>query len=423
MSKSAELICVGTELLMGQIVNTHGPFIAQALARHGIDHFHQVVVGDNLGRLEAAVRQALGRADLVICSGGLGPTQDDLTKEAVAAATGVPLRLRPEVWDGIVRRFARRGLEPTPNNRRQAELPEGSEPIPNPNGTAPGVLMETGGRTIVCLPGPPNELRPMVRDFLEPYLERWAGDARQVLVSRVLKISGLGESAVDHRVRDIMAQAVNPTLAPYAKPGEVQLRLTARAASPAAAEAALAPLEAELRRRLDPFVFGVDDDTLEGAVGQMLRVGGRTLAVAESCTGGMLAARLTDVPGSSDYFLFGAVTYSNAAKAAVLGVPEADILTHGAVSAEVARAMAGGARRMAGSDFAVGITGVAGPGGGSADKPVGTVWLGLATPEGTWAKHRLWPGQRAAVRWRATQEALVWLRTYLLFGAEAAAGA
>jgi nicotinamide-nucleotide amidase len=423
LGKSAELICVGTELLMGQIVNTHGQFIAQVLARHGVSHYHQAVVGDNLGRLTAAIRQALGRADMVILSGGLGPTQDDLTKEAVAAALGVPLRLRQDVWDGIVARFSRRGLEPTPNNRRQAELPEGAEPIPNPHGTAPGVLCELppdGRRVIVCLPGPPNELRPMVRDFLEPYLDRWAGPERQVLMSRILKVCGVGESAVEHRIRDIMAEATNPTVAPYAKPGEVQLRLTARADSPAAAEALLAPLEAKLRERLDPHVFGVDDETLEGAVGALLRSSGRTLAVAESCTGGLLGGRLTEVAGASDYFLFGAVTYANAAKVAVLGVPESDILSHGAVSAEVARAMAAGARRVGGADIGLGVTGIAGPGGGSAGKPVGTVWLGLATPEGTWARHSLWPGLRADIRWRATQEALVWLRSYLLFGARAA---
>jgi nicotinamide-nucleotide amidase len=424
MGKSAELICVGTELLMGQIVNTHGQFIAQALARQGISHYHQVVVGDNLGRLTAAVRQALGRVDMVILSGGLGPTQDDLTKEAVAAAVGVPLRLRQEVWDGIVARFSRRGLEPTPNNRRQAELPEGAEPIPNPNGTAPGVLYELppdARQVIVCLPGPPNELRPMVRDFLEPYLDRWAGDERQVLMSKVLRICGIGESAVEHRVADIMAAAENPTVAPYAKPGEVQLRLTARADSPEAARLMLAPLEASLRERLDPHIFGVDEQTLEGAVGALLRSSGRTLALAESCTGGMLAGRITDVPGCSEYFLFGAVTYANSAKIGVLGVPESDILAHGAVSGEVARAMAAGARRVGGADIGIGVTGVAGPGGGSAEKPVGTVWLGLATPEGTWSRQTMWPGQRADIRWRATQEALVWLRSYLLFGAQAAA--
>jgi len=425
LGKSAELICVGTELLMGQIVNTHGQFIAQALARQGILHYHQVVVGDNLGRLTATIRQALGRADMVILSGGLGPTQDDLTKEGVAAALGVPLRLRQEVWDGIVARFSRRGLEPTPNNRRQAELPEGAEPIRNPNGTAPGVLYELppdARQVIICLPGPPNELRPMVRDFLEPYLDRWAGSERQVLMSRVLHICGIGESAVEHRVKDIMAAADNPTVAPYAKPGAVQLRMTVRANSPAEAEAALAPLEAQLRERLEPHIYGIDDETLEGAVGDLLRKSGRTLALGESCTGGMLGGRITDVPGSSDYFLFGAVTYANSAKIGVLGVPETDILAHGAVSAEVAMAMAAGARRVGGADIGIGVTGVAGPGGGSDEKPVGTVWLGLATPDGVWAKSTLWPGLRADIRWRATQEALVWLRSYLLFGAKAAAG-
>jgi nicotinamide-nucleotide amidase len=415
LGKVAEVVSVGTELLMGQIVNTNAQFLAQALARHGVEHYFQTTVGDNLDRLVACLRQALGRSDLVVTIGGLGPTADDLTKEAVAAAVGVGMRLDEGIWEGIARRFRRRGQEPTPNNRRQAELPEGAIPIPNPHGTAPGVLLEAAGGTIVCLPGPPREFQPLVRDFLEPWLEGWVGGDRQVLQSRLLRVGGLGESAVEHRLADLMA-AANPTVAPYAKPGEVHLRLTARAGTPEEAAGMLAPVEAEIRRRLDPWVFGADGEDIEQAVGQLLRERRLTLAVAESCTGGLLAGRITAVPGASDYFLLGVTPYDNRFKVAAAGVDPDVLAREGAVSEAVARQLAEGVRRLAGSDLGLGVTGIAGPGGGSAEKPVGTVWLALAADGGTWAHRLYWPAGRADVRLRAVQEVLVRLRLYLLRG-------
>lgn len=415
MGKVAEAIYVGTELLMGQIVNTNAQFLARVLAGHGVEHYFQTTVGDNRTRLVAALRLALGRSDLVITSGGLGPTQDDLTKEAVAHAAGVDLRLDEAIWEGIVRRFQRRGQQPTPNNRRQAELPAGAEAIPNPHGSAPGVLLRHDGRTIICLPGPPREFQPLVNDFLEPWLEAWVGSDRQVLLSRLLRVGGQGESAVEHRLADLVA-ATNPTVAPYAKPGEVHLRLTARAPTPEAAEAMLAPLEAEVRRRLDPWVFGAGDEDLAVAVGALLRQRGLSLALAESCTGGRLAARITDVAGASDYFRLGVTPYDNRFKVSVVGVDADTLARDGAVSESVARGLAEGARRLAGSDLGLGVTGVAGPGGGSEEKPVGTVWLALAAADGTWARRLFWPGSRSDVRARAVQEVLVRLRLYLLRG-------
>lgn len=427
MARVVEAIAVGTELLLGQIANTNGQLLAQVLAEHGALHFHQVVVGDNRVRLVAAMRQALDRADMLVTIGGLGPTQDDLTKEALAEVFGRRMVLHAPSWERIVARMRGRG-QPTPNNRRQAELPEGAIAVQNDHGTAPGVLLEAdypchGGagpslpRVVVCLPGPPNEFRPMVRGFLADYLERWAPgpEGRTVLLSRSLRIAGIGESEVEHRIADLVASE-NPTVATYAKPGEVEVRMTARTPSPAEANALLAPLEAELRARLDPWVYGTDDDTLGHAVVRELAARSMTLAVAESCTGGLISERLTDAAGASASFLLGAVTYANLAKQRLLGVSAEALLAHGAVSAETACAMAEGVRRAVDATVGVGVTGVAGPEGGSVEKPVGTVFVALACPEGTWSRQLALRGDRAVIRWRASQDALGMVRRYVLAG-------
>jgi nicotinamide-nucleotide amidase len=429
MGRIVETIAVGTELLLGQIANTNGQMLAQVLAEHGALHFHQVVVGDNRPRLVAALRQALERADMVVTIGGLGPTQDDLTKEAVAEVFGRPLVLDEASWQRILERMRGRGRTPTPNNRRQAELPAGATAIPNEHGTAPGVLLEAAyapaagqaavPRVVVCLPGPPNEFRPMVRGFLADYLERWAAgpEGRTVLQSRSLRVAGIGESETEHRLADLVGSD-NPTVATYAKPGEVEVRLTARAAAPAQAQALLAPLEQEVRRRLHPWVYGCDEDTLGAAVIRELAQRGLTLAVAESCTGGLLSERLTDAPGASAAFLLGAVTYANAAKERILGVAGDDLSRHGAVSEPVALSMARGVRAAAGADVGVGITGIAGPEGGTPEKPVGTVYVALAAHAGAICRHLRLGGDRSVVRWRASQDALVTIRRYLLSGLE-----
>jgi nicotinamide-nucleotide amidase len=419
LTRVVEVVAVGTELLLGQIANTNGQVMAQVLAEHGCLHYFQVTVGDNRGRLVATLRQALGRSDMVVTIGGLGPTQDDLTKEAVAEVFGRGVVVDEPSWERILARFRGRG-RPTPNNRRQAEIPEGAVPIPNDHGTAPGVLLEADyegqPKVVLCLPGPPGEFVPMARGPVAAFLERWAasGGQRTVLLSRSLRVAGMGESAVEHELRDLIDAATNPTIATYAKPGEVEVRITARAAAPQDAAARIAPLEERIRERLHPWVFGADGETLGAAVIRELAARGATVAVAESCTGGQLSARLTEGPGASAAFLCGAVTYTEAAKAEQLGVPADLLASRGAVSEEVATAMAEGIRRRAGATFGVGVTGVAGPDGGTAETPVGTVFLAVAGPGGTACRRLALGGDRAAVRARAAQEALVELRRRVL---------
>jgi nicotinamide-nucleotide amidase len=419
VARVVEVVAVGTELLLGQIANTNGQVLAQVLAEHGCHHYFQVTVGDNRGRLVETLRQALGRADMVVTIGGLGPTQDDLTKEAVAEVFGRGLVVDEPSWERILARFRGPG-RPTPNNRRQAELPEGAVPIPNERGTAPGVLLEAGyggrPRVVLCLPGPPGEFVPMLRGPVAAYLERWAAAAgeRTVLLSRSLRVAGMGESAVEHELRELIAAGTNPTIATYAKPGEVEVRLTASAGAPDEAAAAIAPLEAQVRARLEPWVFGADGQTLGAAVIRELSARGATVAVAESCTGGQLSARLTEGAGASAAFVCAAVTYTEEAKAAQAGVPEALIRRHGVVSAEVAAAMAEGIRSRSGATFGVGLTGVAGPSGGTEETPVGTIFVAIAGPGGTACRRLALGGDRPAIRARAAQEALVELRRHVL---------
>ncbi|MDN5345015.1 MAG: nicotinamide-nucleotide amidase [Clostridia bacterium] len=400
----AEAIFTGTEILLGQIVNTNAAFLGRELAAAGISLYRQVVVGDNLERIRAAIEAARQRADLVIVGGGLGPTEDDLTREALAAALGLPLVEDPVARENVTRYFAARGRAMTASNLKQALLPAGARALENPYGTAAGVFLEHGGKLYALLPGPPREFEPMVVERLLPLLEPY-GARRGVIASRVLKIAGLGESAVEEAVRDLLRGA-NPTLAPLAKPGEVLLRLTARAASPEAARELIRPLEAAVRERLAAHIFGSDHDTLEGVVGRLLGEQHLTLAVAESCTGGLLAHRLTNIPGSSDYFMGGLVTYSHEAKVKLLGVKEETLAIHGAVSPEVAAAMATGVRRVLGTDIGVGITGIAGPGGGSPAKPVGLVYIGLDMQGQVEVQREFFIGERENIKGQSAQGAL-----------------
>jgi len=410
----AETLSVGTELLLGQIVDTDAVFLAQMLSRLGITLYFRTTVGDNPGRIQEALRLALSRADLVFTVGGLGPTMDDLTKEMAADVLGVPLVedvAHAEWLRGLARE--RGWAEPPASFQKQALVPRSGRGLPNPNGTALGALFEKDGKIVICLPGPPNELVPMAEQSVEPYLREKTSGERQVIRSRTLRIIGAGESLVEDRVRDLM-QGSNPTVAPYAKTGEVHLRVTARAASDEEAEALIAPMEGALRERLGDLVYGIDEETLEYAVVHLLILLGRTLAAAESCTGGLLAQRLTSIPDASRVFEEGFVTYSNAAKTKYLGVPAETLARHGAVSPEVARAMAAGAREAAGSDLAASVTGIAGPGGGTQEKPVGTVHIGLAWDGGVISEHHQFLGGRADVRWRSAQAALALVRRFLL---------
>ena len=377
--QGAELLCIGTELLLGNILNSNARWLAERLAALGVPHFRQEVVGDNRERVITAVRAASQRSRVLITSGGLGPTPDDLTTEAIAAAFDTPLQERPEVWELIQARLAGRGRPLAASNRRQAWLPQGAQVLPNPTGTAPGMIWSpVAGFTVLTFPGVPSELKAMWLATAEPWL-RQAGVAEGVFASRLLRFWGVSESALAEQVSDLLAQD-NPTLAPYAGLGEVKLRMTARAKDCDSAAALLAPLEAELRRRSGQSCYGIDGDSLASVVLEKLRQRGETLAVAESCSGGGLGAALTAVPGASDVFLGGVIAYANAVKQGLLGVDPLDLERWGAVSDPVAEAMALGIQRVTGSDWALAITGVAGPGGGSDQKPVGLVHIAVAGP-------------------------------------------
>jgi nicotinamide-nucleotide amidase len=390
-TRAVEVLCIGTELLLGNILNGNARWIAERLAGLGIPHFRQEVVGDNRERLIAAVRAAAGRCRVLVTTGGLGPTPDDLTTEAIAAAFAVPLVEHPAIWEGIRARIEARGRVAAASNRRQAFLPEGAAVLPNPTGTAPGIIWtptptDPGfpiqpGFTVLTFPGVPSELHAMWEATADPWL-RQAGLASGVFASRLLRFWGVAESTLAEQVADLL-EGENPTVAPYAGAGEVKLRLTARADDPAAAAALLDPLEVELRRRTGALCFGKDDDSLASVVLARLRQRGETLAVAESCTGGGLGAAITAVPGASDVFLGGVIAYANALKQALLDVPPVLLADAGAVSDAVAAAMAEGVRRRTGSSWALAVTGIAGPGGGSPDKPVGLVHIALAGPDGT----------------------------------------
>ncbi|MFN9622438.1 MAG: competence/damage-inducible protein A [Cyanobacteriota bacterium] len=376
---SAEILCVGTELLLGDILNSNARWLALELASLGVPHHRQVVVGDNRERLMAAVREAAGRCRLLITTGGLGPTADDLTTEAIAAAFAVPLVEHPAVWADIQAKLGARGRPVAPSNRRQALLPEGAAVLPNPTGTAPGMIWSPQpGFTILTFPGVPMEMRAMWHATAIPWL-REAGLAEGVFLSRRLHVWGIGESLLAEQVADLLALA-NPTVAPYAGGGLVTLRVTARGADATTAEALLEPVERDIRSRIGAACFGADDDSLASVVVGELARRGQTLAVAESCTGGGLGAALAAVPGASECWLGGVMAYANAAKRELLGVPGPLLERWGAVSDPVAMAMAEGARDRLGSDWAVATTGIAGPGGATADKPVGLVHVAVVGP-------------------------------------------
>lgn len=410
----AEIVTVGTELLLGQIVDTNSAYISQKLAEIGVNVFFKTACGDNWDRIAQALKVALERSDVVIMTGGLGPTQDDLTKEVVASVFGRKLLMHEESRRRLSEYFASRGRPLTDSVLKQALIPEGGVAIPNVNGTAPGVLVEDGGRAVICMPGVPWEMKAMMENFVLGYLKARSGRGGGVIKSRVLRIFGLGESRVEELVVDIIRSQKNPTVAPLVSMGEVTLRITARAQTPEEALDMIAPVEAAIRDRLGDFVYGADDDTLESVVARLLRERGRTLALAESCTGGLIAHKLTNIPGSSEFFLLGAVTYSNESKERVLGVPEATIRDFGAVSYNTAIQMAAGARRISGADIGLAITGIAGPTGATPNKPVGLVYTALASGTTMWATRSIFSGERFLVKERASRAALDMLRVYLL---------
>ena len=384
MSHTAEIIAVGTELLLGNIVNTNARDISQALSAVGVNVFWHTVVGDNPQRLKEALDVARRRADIIITTGGLGPTYDDLTKQTICEAFGKPLVLHQDILDGLKVFFEKNVHMKMPsNNLQQAELPEGCTVFDNPVGTAPGCALEADGVHVLMLPGPPFEMLTMLKGHVVPYLRNLSSE---VIVSHDIMTFGLGESPMEELLREKMSRMENPSLATYAKPSEVRLRATAKAESQEAAEAMLAPVVKEVTDFLGDYVYGLDVENLESVCSRLLREKQWTMATAESCTGGRVAERLTALPGASQVYRGGVVSYWTQVKADVLGVSQALLEEHGAVSAETARAMAEGARRITGADIAVSVTGVAGPDPDERGVPVGIVYIGLATPDGTFCR-------------------------------------
>src|SRR5918997_1396826 len=409
---SAEIVTIGTEMLLGDLVDTNTAWISQRLAELGVAIYRHTTVGDNPDRIVEALREASSRSTLVITTGGLGPTSDDLTNACLATLTGREMEEYPEARRHVDEMFEKFGRKPTANNYKQALFPEGTELIPNPVGTAMGALVEWEGTLFATLPGVPPEMKSMFGTTLEPLI-RARSDG--LILSKTLHFAGIGESAVAEKVQEFL-DATDPTVAPLAGQGRVRLRITTRAATEREAQQKIAPVEKEIIARLSDYYFGEDDETLEGAVGRLLQERGATLALAESCTGGLLAKRLTDMPGSSAYFGEGFVTYSNESKERLLGVAHAMIMDHGAVSEPVARGMAEGARRISGADYGLSVTGVAGPDGGTQEKPIGLVFVGISDPEDTFAEKldlTAWARSRDSIRERSANRAFDLLRLRL----------
>lgn len=394
---TAEILCIGTELLLGDIVNTNAAYLSQKLASLGISVYRQTVVGDNADRLKIALAEALERADLVVTSGGLGPTYDDLTKETVAAYFGKSMHTDHEVLAEIERYFSLRYgdvCRMTPNNRKQALVPDGAVVLKNPNGTAPGLAIEgEDGKTVIMLPGPPREFEPMVDNEVMPYLSARRGE---VFFSRNVHIMGMGESAVENELKDLMERSLNPTVAPYAKDGECRLRITARAENTQiAADLCDKVIDEIAQTAVGEHIYGIDVGTIERELVQRLDKAGLTLAAAESCTGGLIAKRVTDVAGSSSVFVGGCVTYTNKIKERLLGVNPQTLEKYTAVSEQVAMQMAEGVRERLGADIGVSTTGYAGPTGGNKNDPVGTVYVGVSTAKGTHVTRFAFSGMRS----------------------------
>jgi competence/damage-inducible protein CinA-like protein len=405
----AEIITIGTEMLLGQLVDTNTAEIARALFEIGVDVHRETSVGDNEDRIATAVREALARADIVICAGGLGPTVDDMTRGAIAAAVGVPLVADDASMRHLEALFARVDRPMAENNRQQAHFPQGAEVFPNPHGSAPGFVVEREGRAVLALPGPPRELLPMLGDHAIPWIER-RFEPSAAFVTRVLRTAGVGESDLDARIADLFREQKNPSIAMLAHPGLVDVKLTAKAGTRTQAVAMIDELESVVRTRLGDCVYGTGNVSLAGVIGDQLRGLSLTLAVGESCTGGQLGAAFVAVPGASDYFRGGCIAYADRAKTSLLGVAPDLLERYGAVSEAVAAAMALGAQVSLSADVALSTTGVAGPGGGTVEKPVGLVYVGMALPGGAVTVRRLdWPGAREAIQRRAVIAALTML--------------
>ncbi len=409
---TVELICVGTELLLGNIVNTNAAYLAEKCAGLGLSCYYQTVVGDNAERLGEVLRTAAGRSDVVILSGGLGPTEDDLTKEVAAGIMGRELVEDPGSRAHIQAFFASRNPVPTDNNWKQAMMPQGGIVLPNPNGTAPGVIIADESTHVVLLPGPPHELKPMFETHVIPYLKKLEPG---VISSQTVKVCGVGESRVETMLRDLIDGQGNPTLATYAKPGEVHIRVTARAEGEKEARRLIKPVVKEIKARMGGDIYTTDEEvTLEKAVVELLVANELTVTCAESCTGGMLSARLINVPGVSEVYKSGYVTYSNKAKRKLLGVKKSTLEKYGAVSPQTAEEMAKGLAFVSKGDVAVGITGLAGPDGGTEKKPVGLVYIACSVKGEVTVREYHFSGNRQTIREATVSAALTLMRNCIL---------
>ncbi len=409
---TAEIIAIGSELLTPDRADTNSLWLTEKLNNIGIEVKLKTIVGDDDARLEETIKDALRRSRFVITTGGLGPTEDDITRKIAARALSRRLMLNEKVLESIREKFQRMGRPMPEINSRQAMIIEGAEVLENPNGTAPGLYLDQDERAIALLPGPPREMRPMFENFVLPKLIARAGDVR--VARRILRVAGLGESAVDERIAPVYTQYKNPQTTILFNQSEIEIQLTAQAKTEQDAELLLDGLAGQIEERLGDAIFAFRGETMEEVVGLRLAVKGFTLAVAESCTGGLISERLTKVSGSSVYFMEGVVTYSNDAKIRSLGVDADLIAARGAVSAEVAEAMADGVRRRADTDFGISVTGIAGPSGGTEEKPVGLVYIALADDAHVEHRKLMLPGDRHLIRWRASQAALDLLRRRLL---------
>ncbi len=409
---SAEIIAIGSELLTPDRTDTNSLWLTEKLNGVGVEVKLKTVVGDDDARLEEAIKDALRRSRIVLMTGGLGPTEDDITRKIAARALGRRLLYDEKVLAQIREKFAGWGRKMPEINSRQAMVIEGAEVLDNPRGTAPGLYIEHEGRAVALLPGPPREMRPMFEELVLPKLAAKAGDVR--VARRILRVAGMGESAVDERIAPVYTQYKNPQTTILFNQSEIEIHLTAQAKTEKDAELLLDGLAGQIEERLGHAIFAFRGERMEEVIGLRLAVNGFTLATAESCTGGLIAQRLTEVPGSSTYFREGIVAYSNDAKVRLLGVPADLIGEYGAVSAPVAEAMAEGARLRAETDFAISVTGIAGPSGGTEEKPIGLVYIALSDDAHTEYRKLLIPGDRQLIRWRSSQAALDLLRRRLI---------
>jgi nicotinamide-nucleotide amidase len=412
----AEIICIGTELLLGDIVNTNASFIAKKLAGLGIDHYFQTTVGDNPARLADTITNGLNRSDIVITTGGLGPTVDDITTEIIAKISSKKLILERAVLKDISDFFRKMNKKIPKDTLRQALIPEGAKWLKNPYGTAPGLIVEAGKKAIIALPGPPREMRPMVERYVIPYLKcrRQRTENRgQIIKTRSIKLIGLAEASVNAKVKDLLNLSGPTTVGIYAKQGEVELKVMAKADTEAAADSGIKKVEKIIRKKLKSCIYGVDKETLADNVVSGLIKRRKTIAVAESCTGGLLSNYITNVPGSSKVFMEAAVSYSNESKIKDLGVKPETLKKYGAVSPQIAREMAAGIRKKADTDIGIGITGIAGPTGATRSKPVGLVYIALSISKKIFCRQFNFLGSRTEIKHQAAQAALDMLRCEL----------